>query len=153
MENKEQRKREEGNGLILSPYLLFPPREFARITYISITCYYLAFNSHARLNFALAPTQFNHPNSADIIYVVRQTVINERGLQAPASGSWSIPPRPLWSVNTSRYVTISDLIHPNPPGECKDKMMLYMNCLRENSSTSTGCRSLSKDYLDCRMQK
>ncbi|PFH50521.1 hypothetical protein AMATHDRAFT_3906 [Amanita thiersii Skay4041] len=38
-------------------------------------------------------------------------------------------------------------------GECKDKMKLYMDCLRQNSSTSTPCRALSKDYLECRMQK
>jgi len=29
--------------------------------------------------------------------------------------------------------------------------MQYMNCLRQHSSTSTPCRVLSKDYLDCRM--
>ncbi|KIM85482.1 hypothetical protein PILCRDRAFT_817510 [Piloderma croceum F 1598] len=36
-------------------------------------------------------------------------------------------------------------------GECKKQMMQYMDCLRQNSSTSTPCRVLSKDYLDCRM--
>ncbi|KAJ7042630.1 hypothetical protein C8F04DRAFT_945551 [Mycena alexandri] len=38
-------------------------------------------------------------------------------------------------------------------GECKDQMKLYMTCLRANSSTSSPCRLLSKDYLDCRMNK
>ncbi|KAF8624798.1 hypothetical protein AX15_005687 [Amanita polypyramis BW_CC] len=38
-------------------------------------------------------------------------------------------------------------------GECKEKMMLYMDCLRRNSGTSSPCRALSKDYLDCRMEK
>ncbi|GLB36466.1 putative CHCH domain containing protein [Lyophyllum shimeji] len=38
-------------------------------------------------------------------------------------------------------------------GECKDMMTLYMSCLRENESTSTPCRELSKNYLECRMQK
>ncbi|ESK98230.1 cytochrome c oxidase assembly protein cox19 [Moniliophthora roreri MCA 2997] len=38
-------------------------------------------------------------------------------------------------------------------GECKNQMTLYMNCLQNNSSTSSACRQLSKDYLDCRMQK
>lgn len=37
--------------------------------------------------------------------------------------------------------------------ECKDKMMAYMKCLRENSSVSTPCRDLSKQYLSCRMDK
>ncbi|THV06051.1 hypothetical protein K435DRAFT_712052 [Dendrothele bispora CBS 962.96] len=37
--------------------------------------------------------------------------------------------------------------------ECKEQMTIYMNCLRENSSTSSACRDLSKQYLDCRMQK
>ncbi|OJA17195.1 hypothetical protein AZE42_00172 [Rhizopogon vesiculosus] len=38
-------------------------------------------------------------------------------------------------------------------GECKDQMMQYMDCLRKNSSTSTPCRVMSKQYLDCRMTK
>ncbi|CAA7258744.1 unnamed protein product [Cyclocybe aegerita] len=38
-------------------------------------------------------------------------------------------------------------------GECKEKMVKYMACLKENSSTSTPCRALSKGYLDCRMEK
>ncbi|KAF9023431.1 hypothetical protein BDZ89DRAFT_1069912 [Hymenopellis radicata] len=52
---------------------------------------------------------------------------------------------------------------PSPPdrgsfpldhyGECKDKMMLYMTCLKANSSNSTPCREVSKEYLNCRMDK
>ncbi|KAG1755045.1 uncharacterized protein EDB91DRAFT_1042938 [Suillus paluster] len=38
-------------------------------------------------------------------------------------------------------------------GECKEQMMQYMNCLRKNSSESTPCRVMSKQYLDCRMNK
>lgn len=38
-------------------------------------------------------------------------------------------------------------------GECKDQMQRYMSCLRANSSTSSPCRPLSKEYLDCRMSK
>lgn len=38
-------------------------------------------------------------------------------------------------------------------GECKDKMTVYMNCLKDNSNNSTPCRGLSKQYLDCRMDK
>ncbi|RDB28842.1 Cytochrome c oxidase assembly protein COX19 [Hypsizygus marmoreus] len=38
-------------------------------------------------------------------------------------------------------------------GECKDMMTSYMDCLRQNASTSSNCRVLSKNYLDCRMQK
>lgn len=32
-------------------------------------------------------------------------------------------------------------------------MQLYMTCLREHSGTSTPCRILVRDYLDCRMSK
>ncbi|KAJ7071492.1 hypothetical protein C8F01DRAFT_974946 [Mycena amicta] len=52
---------------------------------------------------------------------------------------------------------------PSPPergafpldhdGECKDQMKIYMTCLRSNANESTPCRTLSKDYLDCRMTK
>ncbi|KAL4069464.1 hypothetical protein J3A83DRAFT_3563066 [Scleroderma citrinum] len=38
-------------------------------------------------------------------------------------------------------------------GECKEQMMLYMECLKKNSSTSTPCRTFSKNYLECRMSK
>ncbi|KAJ3567156.1 hypothetical protein NP233_g6555 [Leucocoprinus birnbaumii] len=38
-------------------------------------------------------------------------------------------------------------------GECKVMMTAYMKCLKENESNSTPCRALSRDYLDCRMQK
>ncbi|KAF8898438.1 hypothetical protein BD779DRAFT_1431983 [Infundibulicybe gibba] len=38
-------------------------------------------------------------------------------------------------------------------GECKEKMLLYMNCLRKNTNASSPCRLLSKEYLDCRMDK
>ncbi|KAG2754499.1 hypothetical protein CY34DRAFT_69237 [Suillus luteus UH-Slu-Lm8-n1] len=38
-------------------------------------------------------------------------------------------------------------------GECKEQMMEYMACLRKNSSESTPCRIMSKQYLDCRMTK
>ncbi|KAJ4476589.1 hypothetical protein J3R30DRAFT_3291791 [Lentinula aciculospora] len=37
--------------------------------------------------------------------------------------------------------------------ECKQQMMLYINCLKTNSSTSTACRELSKEYLHCRMDR
>jgi cytochrome c oxidase assembly protein subunit 19 len=32
-------------------------------------------------------------------------------------------------------------------------MKSYMDCLRQNSGQSTPCRALSKDYLNCRMEK
>jgi cytochrome c oxidase assembly protein subunit 19 len=32
-------------------------------------------------------------------------------------------------------------------------MQLYMACLREHSGTSTPCRNLVRDYLDCRMNR
>lgn len=38
-------------------------------------------------------------------------------------------------------------------GECKKFMLRYMICLRENGNQNSECRKLSKDYLDCRMEK
>ncbi|KZT23815.1 hypothetical protein NEOLEDRAFT_1029180, partial [Neolentinus lepideus HHB14362 ss-1] len=38
-------------------------------------------------------------------------------------------------------------------GECKDQMMAYVTCLRNNSNSSTPCRHLNKAYLECRMNK
>ncbi|KAF9056686.1 hypothetical protein BJ165DRAFT_1335939 [Panaeolus papilionaceus] len=66
-------------------------------------------------------------------------------------------------MSFGRPPSISIGFKPNPPdrgsfpldhyGECKEKMQTYMKCLRENGSESSPCRLLSKDYLDCRMQK
>ncbi|SCV74425.1 BQ2448_8064 [Microbotryum intermedium] len=38
-------------------------------------------------------------------------------------------------------------------GECKEHMTRYLKCIKEANATSTACRGLSKQYLDCRMQK
>ncbi|EIM92803.1 uncharacterized protein STEHIDRAFT_117764 [Stereum hirsutum FP-91666 SS1] len=38
-------------------------------------------------------------------------------------------------------------------GECRDTMMVYMECMKKNDNASTECRHLSRDYLDCRMRK
>ncbi|KAG6866868.1 hypothetical protein C0991_008804 [Blastosporella zonata] len=46
--------------------------------------------------------------------------------------------------------------YPKPDqilGECKGMMTLYMKCMRDNESTSTLCREMSKNYLECRMSK
>jgi cytochrome c oxidase assembly protein subunit 19 len=37
--------------------------------------------------------------------------------------------------------------------ECKQFMVSYMRCLRENAHKNTECRLLARDYLQCRMDK
>ncbi|KAI9511786.1 hypothetical protein F5148DRAFT_959441, partial [Russula earlei] len=37
-------------------------------------------------------------------------------------------------------------------GECKAFMTQYLECLKKNASTSSECRHLNRDYLNCRMQ-
>ncbi|KLO20475.1 hypothetical protein SCHPADRAFT_816202 [Schizopora paradoxa] len=37
--------------------------------------------------------------------------------------------------------------------ECKNQMMTYLNCLRQQGQNSAPCRILVKDYLECRMSK
>jgi len=37
--------------------------------------------------------------------------------------------------------------------ECKDSMKEFLVCLKSNSSEHHKCRSLSKAYLTCRMNK
>ncbi|KAN0124965.1 cytochrome c oxidase assembly protein cox19 [Russula decolorans] len=37
-------------------------------------------------------------------------------------------------------------------GECKAFMTQYLECLKRNSSTSSECRHLNRDYLGCRMK-
>lgn len=39
------------------------------------------------------------------------------------------------------------------PGECKDVMQEYMNCIKKNKNDNGACRHLSKAYLQCRMDK
>ena len=38
-------------------------------------------------------------------------------------------------------------------GECKVLYLKYMDCLSNNDNLNSKCRSESKDYLNCRMQK
>lgn len=38
-------------------------------------------------------------------------------------------------------------------GECKEYMKRYMKCLRENNNGNHLCRTESKDYLRCRMDR
>jgi len=84
-------------------------------------------------------------------YVVRTTTFYQCWLFTKTSRPRFFPAGPLWYVSLIfdpvRLVLISQ------KGECKEQMMQYMNCLRQNSSTSTPCRVLSKDYLDCRMNQ
>ena len=38
-------------------------------------------------------------------------------------------------------------------GECKEHMKRYMNCLKQNNNDNHMCRTESKDYLQCRMDR
>eukprot|EP00095_Tigriopus_kingsejongensis_P000151 snap_masked-scaffold188_size271682-processed-gene-1.12 protein:Tk00151 transcript:snap_masked-scaffold188_size271682-processed-gene-1.12-mRNA-1 annotation:"cytochrome c oxidase assembly protein cox19-like" len=38
-------------------------------------------------------------------------------------------------------------------GECKAFYLRYMICLNENKNSNSLCRALSKEYLECRMEK
>lgn len=71
-------------------------------------------------------------------------------VSAPDRGSF-----PLDHYGSSNQIARSPqlLTKLNASGECKSKMELYMACLKQNGSESTPCRVLSKDYLDCRMNK
>ncbi|GIY90556.1 cytochrome c oxidase assembly protein COX19 [Caerostris darwini] len=52
---------------------------------------------------------------------------------------------------------------PSPPdkgsfpldhdGECKKQMLKYLLCLNQKDNSNAECKSLSKDYLQCRMEK
>merc|ERR1712168_1482285 len=58
--------------------------------------------------------------------------------------------------------TPARIFKPQPPikgsfpldhdGECKAFMTKYMNCLADNKSSTSVCKPLSKEYLDCRMK-
>ncbi|VFV32212.1 cytochrome c oxidase assembly [Lynx pardinus] len=39
------------------------------------------------------------------------------------------------------------------PGECKSFKEKFMKCLRDNRFENALCRSESKDYLECRMER
>lgn len=39
------------------------------------------------------------------------------------------------------------------PGECKQFMTAYLKCLRQNKNENGKCRHLTKEYLNCRMEK
>ncbi|CAL1276619.1 unnamed protein product [Larinioides sclopetarius] len=52
---------------------------------------------------------------------------------------------------------------PSPPdkgsfpldheGECKKQMLKYLLCLNQKENSNVECRNLSRDYLECRMDR
>jgi len=38
-------------------------------------------------------------------------------------------------------------------GECKQVMHRYLKCIHENSRVARNCTEISKEYLNCRMDK
>ncbi|KAI9137861.1 hypothetical protein BKA69DRAFT_1014721, partial [Paraphysoderma sedebokerense] len=38
-------------------------------------------------------------------------------------------------------------------GECKSKMLEYINCMKKNKNNNKMCRELSMKYLQCRMER
>ena len=38
-------------------------------------------------------------------------------------------------------------------GECKEFMVQYMKCLQQNKNSNSKCRSESRRYLECRMER
>ncbi|XP_007525179.1 cytochrome c oxidase assembly protein COX19 [Erinaceus europaeus] len=57
----------------------------------------------------------------------------------------------------------SKSFQPRPPdkgsfpldhfGECKSFKEKFMRCLRDNNFENASCRSASKEYLECRMER
>ncbi|KAH9487070.1 Cytochrome c oxidase assembly protein COX19 [Psilocybe cubensis] len=70
---------------------------------------------------------------------------------APDRGSFPLDHYGAWKFQVNILFRADNRY--TQPGECKDKMQQYMACLKQNGSTSTPCRNLSKEYLDCRMNK
>ena len=54
---------------------------------------------------------------------------------------------------TSSSPPLSGSGYVDAAGECKDFMKAYLSCLKKNEATSTPCRVLNRDYLECRMSK
>lgn len=49
--------------------------------------------------------------------------------------------------------SFKSLREANTPGECKDFMISYMSCLKQNRNNAGPCRAESRAYLECRMDK
>ncbi|EJD04401.1 uncharacterized protein FOMMEDRAFT_34575, partial [Fomitiporia mediterranea MF3/22] len=65
-------------------------------------------------------------------------------------------------MSFGRPQSFSDLVNTPPDrgsfpldhyGECKEHMKAYLACLQKNGATSTPCRAMNKNYLECRMSK
>ncbi|KAI3634231.1 hypothetical protein MIR68_007835 [Amoeboaphelidium protococcarum] len=61
------------------------------------------------------------------------------------------------------YSTASERYTPKPPqrgsfpldknGLCKDLAQKYMKCIKKNKGSIEKCRDISKEYLQCRMDR
>ncbi|KAM0786840.1 Cytochrome c oxidase assembly protein cox19 [Microbotryomycetes sp. NB124-2] len=66
-------------------------------------------------------------------------------------------------MSFGRPANMSLTLKPTPPergsfpldhdGECKEYMKRYLDCMKRAKNQSTDCRHLSKEYLNCRMDK
>ena len=56
-------------------------------------------------------------------------------------------------MESNNIIEPSDNLITYFPGECKEYMKRYMNCLKENNNDNSKCRTESKDYLQCRMDR
>lgn len=50
-------------------------------------------------------------------------------------------------------LTHTELTLLHSSGECKEYMIRYLKCMKTSKAQSTECRHLSKEYLNCRMEK
>lgn len=105
---------------------------------------------HSSVFFTNTTSDHIHPPNLSMSFGRPPSINVGFKVTAPDRGSFPLDhyglstfSRHLFSVTEPSFVS----------GECKDKMKLYMACLKENGSTSSPCRSLSKEYLDCRMNK
>ena len=69
------------------------------------------------------------------------------------AGPRLVPPRPLRCVIFAPAPAPRRAHTARRAGECKQFMQAYLECLRKNASSSTPCRHLNKDYLECRMSR
>ena len=68
----------------------------------------------------------------------------------PNRGSFPLDHYGLYRYRAETHVLALKLVFL---GECKAFMTQYLECLKRNSSTSSECRHLNRDYLECRMKK
>lgn len=98
------------------------------------------------------PTPLAPPSSYNTMSFGRPRNVESISGAPPLLGSFPLDHEGIQSMNILA-LSIHGALNGAWLGECKDFMLEYVKCLKENKNNNGACREKSRAYLQCRMDK